>query len=366
MKKMRVAIIGQGRSGRDIHGKHFLSENNDNAEVVAVVDALEDRRERAKKDFGCDAYADYRELFDRKDIDLIVNASFSHQHFAIAKDCLEHGYNVLNEKPFAKTSYEAMELTRIAKEKGVIVTAFHQSLYAPPVLKMKEVLTSGKIGEVMQINLCYSGFSRRWDWQTLQCFCAGGVYNTAPHAIGVGLDLIGWDPAAKVTYSYLGKTAFNSGDANDFAKIIITAPGKPTIDIECNNNDAYKPEPFKIFGTKGTIATGPFANSVKVKYIIPEELEARPVIMEPLRQPETGYPAYCGEKLNFHEEELTAEGDVFSTGSSIFYHMLYDAIMLGKPLDITPEKAGKVIEIIEAVHVQNPLPVLYGLPESKV
>ncbi|MBQ9797319.1 MAG: Gfo/Idh/MocA family oxidoreductase [Clostridia bacterium] len=359
MKKMRVAIIGQGRSGRDIHGAFMLSELNDICEVVAIVDALEDRRERAKAEFGCDVYADYRELFNRKDIDVIVNASFSHMHYAIAKDCLEHGYNVLNEKPFAKTSYEAMELTKLAKDKGVIITAFHQSLYAPPVLKLKEVLATGKIGKVLQINMNYSGFSRRWDWQTLQKCCAGGVYNTTPHAIGVGLDLIGWDPAAKVTYSYLDRTEFNSGDANDFAKIIITAPGKPTIDIECNNNDGYKPEPFKIFGTKGTIATGPFAKSVKVKYIVPEELEARPVVEEALRKPENGYPAYCSEKLNFHEEEFDAEGDVFSTGTSTFYHMLYASIMEGKPLDVTPEKAGKVIEIIEAVHAQNPLPVIY-------
>ena len=359
MKKMRVAIIGQGRSGRDIHGKFFLSDLNDICEVVAVVDALEDRRERAKQEFGCPVYADYRDLFNHKDIDVIVNASFSQMHYEIAKDCINHGYNVLNEKPFAKSSYEAMELTRLAKEKGVIITAFHQSLYAPPVLKLKEVLATGKIGEVMQINMSYSAFARRWDWQTLQKCCAGGVYNTTPHAIGVGLDLIGWDPAAKVIYSNLDKTAFNSGDANDFAKILISAPGKPLIDIECNNNDGFKGEPFKIFGTKGTIATGPFANSVKIKYIIPEELEARPVVEGALRNPENGYPAYCSEKLNFHEEEIPADGDVFSTGSSIFYHMLYDSIMLGKPLDVTPEKAGKVIELIEAVHAQNPLPVLY-------
>ena len=71
MKKMRIAIIGQGRSGRDIHGKFFLSELNDICEVVAIVDAIEGRRERAKTEFGCDVYADYRELFNRNDIDLI-------------------------------------------------------------------------------------------------------------------------------------------------------------------------------------------------------------------------------------------------------------------------------------------------------
>ena len=46
MKKMRVAIIGQGRSGRDIHGRYFLSKENDNVEVVYVVDEVKERREK--------------------------------------------------------------------------------------------------------------------------------------------------------------------------------------------------------------------------------------------------------------------------------------------------------------------------------
>ena len=63
MKKMRVAIIGQGRSGRNIHGKFFLDEMNDFCEVVAIVESDEQRRNWAKEDFKCDVYADYRELF---------------------------------------------------------------------------------------------------------------------------------------------------------------------------------------------------------------------------------------------------------------------------------------------------------------
>ncbi len=359
MRKMRVAIIGQGRSGRDIHGAYFKTKENDIIEVVAIVDALEDRRARAKEEFGCDVYADYRELFTRTDIDFIINASFSQMHYEIAHDCIAHGFNVVNEKPFAKTSYEAMELGRLAKEKGVIVTAFHQSLYAPAVVKMKEIIDSGKIGEVLQYNFRYNGFSRRWDWQTLQKCCAGNVYNTTPHAIGVGLDLIDWDPAAKVVYSYLRNTPFSGGDSDDFAKFIIAAPGKPSIDIECNNNDGF-PEalPFKVFGTKGTIVTGPFADKVKVKYIIPEELEPR-VASDKSLCDENGFPAYCSEKLNFHEEEYPVEGTVFLNGSTTFYHKLYDTYFNGAPLAVTPEMAGKVIEIIEAVHVQNPLPVKF-------
>ena len=45
MKKLNLAIIGQGRSGRDIHGRHFKSENNTQFNVVAVVEREEAEEE---------------------------------------------------------------------------------------------------------------------------------------------------------------------------------------------------------------------------------------------------------------------------------------------------------------------------------
>ncbi len=357
MKKMRVAIIGQGRSGRDIHGLYFLSEENNTVEVVAVVEEIADRRERAKKDFGCDVYADYRELFGRRDIDLIVNASFSDQHYSIAKDCLEHGYNVLNEKPFAKTYYESMDLINTAKRNGVLITAFHQSLYGPTIFAIKEVLASGKLGNIKQISMSWSGFARRWDWQTLQNRCAGGVYNTAPHPIGIALDLIDWDANAKVVYSHLD-TALTSGDANDMAKIIIEAPGKPIIDIEVNSADGFPTQNIKILGDRGSLICGT-TGDVKIKYIVDSELEPRPIIATPLRAPETGYPMYCKEKLPIHEETIGTNGDIQIAHTRYFYERLYDTMFNGADLYITAEKAAKVIEIIETVHAENPLPLKY-------
>ena len=113
MRKMRVAIIGQGRSGWDIHGKYFASEQNTNIEVAYVVDALAVRREKAAEVFGCPVFADYTALYDKKDIDLVVNASFSQMHYPITKDLLEHGFNVLVEKPFGRTYYECADLMRV-------------------------------------------------------------------------------------------------------------------------------------------------------------------------------------------------------------------------------------------------------------
>jgi len=84
MKKLRTAIIGQGRSGRNIHGRFFLSEGNSYIEVVAVVDWDPARRELALQEYpGCEVYDDYRDLFQRNDLDLVVNSTFSDLHYSV-------------------------------------------------------------------------------------------------------------------------------------------------------------------------------------------------------------------------------------------------------------------------------------------
>ena len=357
MKKMRIAIIGQGRSGRDIHGKFFKSEANDFCEVVCVVEEDEYRRNKAADEYKCDVCVDYKELFARNDIDLVVNASYSQQHYEISKDLLQHGFNILSEKPFGRTYYECMDLDRVAKENNVLVSAFHQSLYNPTHMKIKEIIKSGKLGEVFQINMKYSGFARRWDWQTLQACCAGGVYNTGPHPIGQALDLVDWADV-KVAFSSLGRI-LTSGDSDDYAKIILQSPDKTVIDIEVNSADAYANDyNFKIFGSKGTLIAKD--GKYEMKYIEDFSVYPERPVANRFISKEDGSPAYCSEKLEFTEEGDTISGSSFTTAVCMYYQMMYRSIIEGAPLEITPEMAAKAIAVIEVCHAQNPLSVKFG------
>lgn len=358
MKKMRVAIIGQGRSGRDIHGAFFKSANNDFCDVVCVVEADGERRNKAAEEYGCDVCADYTELFGRKDIDLVVNASYSHMHYPISRDLLAHGFNVLTEKPFGRTYFECAELIKVAKDNGVIIAAFHQTLITPSFLNVKEIIKSGKLGDIVQINLKYNGFSRRWDWQTLQACVAGGIYNSGPHPIGQALDLLGWDKSVKVAYSKLG-TVLTSGDSDDYAKIILEAEGKPTVDLEVISNDAITDYTFKVFGTKGTLTST--NTKYKIKYIDDFSKYPERPVQKTFLKGDKGQPIYCSEKLDFIEEEADISGDSFGVAVLNFYKMMYASVMEGKPLTITPEMAAQVISVIETCHAQNPLPVKYTL-----
>ncbi len=355
MRKIRVAIIGQGKSGYDIHGKYFASEQNDIVEVVATVDPLAVRRKISEERFGCPTYEDYKVLYGMEGIDLVVNATMSFDHYRVTKDLLEHGFNVLVEKPFGQTEAEARELMALAEEKGVLLAVFQQSLFAPNFVKAKEIIASGKLGKIVEVAINYCGFARRWDWQTLQSCCAGSVYNTGPHPIGQALDLLGWDDETKLVYSKLD-TAITSGDAEDYAKLLLTAPGKPLVEINLTATDAFGAPNFKIQGTAGTLTVT--AKEWKLKYIKPEELEPRPVQRETLSD-EDGKPIYCVETLPWNEEEGAIEGTVFKVATHKFYHMLADALFEGKPMEIIPEYGARTVAIIEECHKNNPLPVKF-------
>ena len=356
MKKLNLAIIGQGRSGKDIHGSYYLSPDNLYFDVKYVVDEDADRRAISEARYpGCKTFADYRELFACEDIDLVVNATYSQYHYSITKELLQHGFSVLVEKPFAKTGAQCRELMEIAKEKNVVLAVFQQTFLAPFYVSAKALAESGKLGRILQVDLRYSGFARRWDWQTLQKNCAGSLYNTGPHPVGIALGFLDFDPAAALVFSRLDK-ALTSGDADDYDKLILTAPGKPVVDVEICSTDAYSPYTLKIKGTLGTFQCT--TKEYKLTYIVPGENPERPV-QERFLQDENHNPLYCSEKLIKHQEEGSFDGDAFNTGTADFYAQLYGAITENKPMTVTAEMAARIIDVIEAAHTQNPMPVLY-------
>ncbi len=356
MKKLNVAIIGQGRSGKNIHGKFFRSEANTLYNVKYVVDFDELRRELAKDLYpGCEVFSDYKELFDKTDIDLVLNASFSYMHYPITKDLLSHGKNVLVEKPFARNRYECEDLIKTAKEHGVLLAVFQQTFFAPFYPFAKELVESGKLGKVEQINIAYNGFARRWDWQTLQKMMGGGIYNTGPHPIGLALGFLDFDKDYKVAYSRLA-SSITSGDADDYAKILLTAPGKPLVDLEVSSISGMTDYNIMIQGSKGCFKCTP--KKYEMKYIVDGENPEHPVIEEFLKD-EEGNPMYCTEKLNWHTEEGTFPGTAFDVGTQKLYEDVYAALTTGKELIIGPKHAMEVISVIEKVHADNPLPVKF-------
>ena len=349
---IRTAILGQGRSGYAIHAAH-LTNDRDRFQVAAICDRLKERREKGANLFGCEAVADYHDLLARKDIDLIVNALPSPYHAPVTCEFLERDFRVLSEKPMAPTAAQAQ---RMMDAGGDRLYVFQQSRLAPYFQKIQEVIESGALGRLVSVNIRFNGFARRWDWQCVQKNVAGSLYNTGPHPVDQALAILGFDCDPAVFCKM--DRALTFGDAEDYVKLILTAPGKPLIDLEISSADAYPSGTYNIQGTQGGLWAS--TEEVKWRYFRPEEAPERHLISRPLSTPE-GEPAYCGETLPFHEGHWKAgEGESpFVAAVASYYGEIYDHITSGKPTTVQPWQVKKQIAVMEECHRQNPLSVTY-------
>jgi predicted dehydrogenase len=352
MSVIKVGIIGQGRSGRNIHG-NMLVRLTDKYVIKAVADGLEDRRQRAEKEYGCKAYATYEEMVANEELDLVVNASPSDLHFPITLDLLNKGFNVLCEKPLAKTAAEVDELIAASKRSGKLLAVFQQSRYMPAFVKMREIIDSGVLGRIVQVDFTNNNFARRWDWQTLQANNGGNLLNTGPHPVDQALQLFGTDIMPQITCIMDRANTF--GDAEDYVKIIMRGPGRPTIDLEISSCSVYPRAQFTVQGTNGGLTGN--TQKLQWKYFKPEEAPKQELIRTPLFNA-NGEPAYCSETLTWYEGswEFEPQGgfNQFELNTKSLYEMLYKTMTSGAPLEITPEQVRQQMAVMEECRRQNP------------
>ena len=341
MERIKVGIVGLGRSGWNIHAKTFekLSELY---KVVAVADPIEDRRREAVEKFNCRAYSEFEQFLDDREVELVVIATPSHLHAKQTIEALKAGKHVVCEKPMAKTLSEADEMVKTARETGKTLTIFQNSLFMPDFLKVKEVIGSGKLGEVVLVKIYAHSFGRRWDWQTLKKYGGGELRNNGVHYIIQALDLMGnKDP---IVFCDLRRT-LTLGDAEDHVKILLKAPGAPLVDIEVTHACAYPQNKWLIMATRGSL-TGTL-RTLKWKYFKPGDLPPRKVLETP-----TPDRSYNVEEIPWIEESWTTTKDVFEESRITFYKKLYKTLKYGEPPPVPPEKARKVMEIIEKCYKQ--------------
>lgn len=351
-KVVKVGIIGQGRSGRDIHG-NLLAQIGDYYKIAAVVDALPDRRQRAEQEYGCKAYENWEQMVANETLDLVVNASPSHQHFPITLELLNRGINVLCEKPLAKLPEEVDQLIAASERTGATLAVFQQSRYQPAFVQMRKVIESGVLGRIVQVDFSLNAFARRWDWQTLQSNNGGNLMNTGPHPVDQALQLFGTDTMPLITCIMDRANTF--GDAEDYVKLIMRGKGRPTIDLEISSCSAFPHEQFNIQGTNGGLHGT--ANRLEWKYFKPEEAPEQKLTKEPLFQA-NGLPAYCSETLTWHTGnwslELPEGRSPIELMTEELYMMLHRHLTQGAALEITPQQVKQQMMVMEECRRQNP------------
>ena len=351
MKKLRVGVIGLGRSGYDIHC-HLLSLLPEQFEIAAVTDPIATRVDEATRTFGCTGYVDYQSMLDSGNLELVVNASPSHLHVPISLDVMERGFDVLCEKPLARAASEVDSLIEKRDSTGRRIWVFQQSRFAPYFRKVQDILKSGLLGRIVMIKVAFNGFARRWDWQTLQEYNGGNLLNTGPHPLDQALNLFGTEEEPGVFCKMDRANTF--GDAEDHVKLILFGDSSPTVEVEISSCCPYPLYTYQVYATRGGL-TGSMTH-IDWKYFNESKAPKQKLIREPLEG-----RVYAKEDLPWVEEAWDVpEGELnlFDTAGTAYYRDLYTSHTSGSDGEVTIEQVRRQIAVIEECHRQNPLEML--------
>ena len=162
--KVRIALIGTGGMGIGDTQTALMIEGT---ELVAACDLYDGRLRRAKELWG-DALTvtrDYRELLERTDVDVVINATTDHWHEKISSDAMRKGKHVYCEKPMVQKVEDGHTLIKVAAETGKVFQVGSQFASSIIVAKAKELLKAGDIGELVFAEAQYDRHSAQGAWQ---------------------------------------------------------------------------------------------------------------------------------------------------------------------------------------------------------
>lgn len=152
-----MGIIGTGGMGRHDMGV-FLNEPD--TQVVAVCDVDRSHRDAAVADVNtkygnrdCQAYADFRELLAREDVDVVAVVTPDHWHSLISIAAARAGKDIYCEKPLANSVAEGRAICRAIEKNGRVLQTGSHERSTDSVRRACEIVRNGRLGEVHTIRV---------------------------------------------------------------------------------------------------------------------------------------------------------------------------------------------------------------------
>ena len=297
-RKLRIGIIGTG----GISGSHIGAYlNQPDVELVAGCDLIPGKAEAKFAEYEVkDAkfFTDYKEMIDTVEMDAVSVCTYNRTHAECTIYALEHGINVLLEKPMTVTLDEAIAIRKAEKASGKLVSVGFQPRFDANMQMIKKIVESGELGRVYYVQ---TGGGRRhgipvsWSETFIENDKAGlgalgdiGCYsidlvmnalgNPKPLTVsGTATDYFGTTPEA---YSQVGKPeCAKKFSVDDFASAYIRLEGGIILDFRIAwYMHLDTPGDTIIMGTKGSLRipstdcwNGSFWNPMKLYHDVAGE-----------------------------------------------------------------------------------------------
>ncbi len=347
--KIRLGIVGLGRIGMHMANIE-ISSFPELYEIVAVCDLIEERAKKLGEQTGAEIYTDYAEMLKQENIEMVYVATRSCDHYMHTVMAFEAGKDVLLEKPATISYNQALALFAKAKESGHKLYVHQQRRLEAAFNAVKEVIDSGKLGKVYEVNTEQNGFQHRDDWQTISEFGGGQLLNWGPHLIDQSLQLLGTSSYSLQSY-LCQETA--GGDCEDHLRIRFIGDNNRVVNMSISGATALKEgRSFVVYGDRGAAV---YEDGVlKLRYINPEQVV--PEIISDPGTPGASFGASGTYESEFKIDWITEEKEMGVEGEGClmqYWKHMYESYRNGAPFFITDNDVLSIMRVISEVKAQN-------------
>lgn len=233
----KIAVVGLGYWGPNLL-RNF--DQLPQADVALAVDQSEDNLSKIKRLYPhIQTTNEFDDALQDEDIKAIVIATGAVAHYDLAKRALEAGKDVFVEKPITLETGHAQELIELAEKNARILMVGHLLLYHSAVQTLKEMITSGEIGDV------YYLYSTRVNLGQIRKD-ENALWSLGPHDISVILYLLDEEP---VEVTARGESYIRDG-IHDVVFVTLKFPDKITANIQLSWLDPHKVRKLTVVGSK--------------------------------------------------------------------------------------------------------------------
>ncbi|WP_088103256.1 Gfo/Idh/MocA family protein [Halalkalibacter urbisdiaboli] len=153
MSKLRVGVIGCGSIAKHRHLPEYAQ--NENTEIIAVCDLVEERVLAFASEYGVLAYTSYEELLANPEIDAVSVCTPNYLHASISIAALQAGKHVLCEKPVATSKEDAEQMIQAAKMANKKLMIAHNQRFVPSHQKARQLIANGELGKIYSFRTAF-------------------------------------------------------------------------------------------------------------------------------------------------------------------------------------------------------------------
>ncbi|CAM3474725.1 Gfo/Idh/MocA family protein [Marinicrinis lubricantis] len=259
MDQVRIGIVGLGSMGTQ-HGKYLAGGEIRGAIIAAVCDMREERLQWAKQSWGehIHTFTTLEAMIDSGEVDAVFVATPHYDHPDAAIRSLQKGMHVLIEKPAGVYTKQVRLMNEAAKKSGKVFSIMYNQRTNPLYQKLKELISSGELGEVRRTNWIITNWYRSQSyydsagWRATWAGEGGGVLiNQDPHQLDLWQWTIGMMPARIRAFCYFGK--HRNIEVEDEVTAYVEYPNGATGLFVTTTGEAPGTNRFEIAGDRGKI-----------------------------------------------------------------------------------------------------------------